>query len=441
MKLEFGNFYVKDICFGDKTFYKNGLLTINKEEALALVNEDEHIISSDIVIAKPGDEIRIIPVKDAFEPRCRIDGGPIFPGVTGELIEAGHGRVHALKNTSVLSVGKHYGGFQDGLIDMSGEGAKHTYYSQLINICLVADTDEDFERYEQQKQNIAINKAAMKLSEYIGNCTKNLEPEEMETFELEPITKRSNEENELPAVALVLLPQSQLEQAAFNERLYGWDTKKMVPTFMHPNTILDGAMISGSFTPSSSKWATYDIQNFPVIKRLYKEHGKTINFAGVIVSNLQIVLEEKERSALFVTQIAKSLGLDGAIIVQAGYGNCDADLIGTIVSLENAGIKTTGIATESPGRDGVSQPKVTLDKKADALVTTGNVSELIELPPMKTVIGELESLGRDGFGGGWADDTVLGPSVRPDGSIIMEENSMFCGDQIVGWSPKIIKEY
>lgn len=97
MKLEFGNFYVKDICFGDKTFYKNGLLTINKEEALALVNEDEHIISSDIVIAKPGDEIRIIPVKDAFEPRCRIDGGPIFPGVTGELIEAGHGRVHALK--------------------------------------------------------------------------------------------------------------------------------------------------------------------------------------------------------------------------------------------------------------------------------------------------------------------------------------------------------
>lgn len=441
MKLEFGNFYVKDIRFGNETAYADGILTINKEEALKVVKEDEHIIDADLVIAKPGDEVRIIPVKDAFEPRCRVAGGPVFPGITGDLLQAGNGRVNALKNTSVLAVGKHWGGFQDGLIDMSGEGAKHTYYSQLINICLVADTDEEFERYEQQKQNIALNMAAMRLSEYIGNCTKDLEAEEIETYELEPVTERSKEVNDLPSIVVVLLPQSQLDQAGFNERVYGWDTKKMVPTFMHPNEILDGAMISGSFTPSSSKWATYDIQNFPVIKRVYKEHGKTLNFLGVIVSNLQIVLEEKERSALFVSQIAKSIGADGAIIVQAGYGNCDADLIGTIVKLEDEGIKTAGIATESPGRDGVSQPKVTLDKKADAIVTTGNVSELIELPPMKIVIGELESLARDGFGGGWADDAKLGPSVRKDGSIIMEDNSMFCGDQIVGWSPKMVKEY
>ena len=441
MKLEFGNFYVKDVRFGNHTSYKEGTLTINKEEALKIVREDEHITEADLVIAKPGDEVRIIPVKDAFEPRYRVDGNALYPGITGEVSPVGDGRVNALKNISVLSVGKHWGGFQDGLIDMCGEGAKHTYYSQLINICLVADTDEEHERYEQQKQNIAINKAAMRLSEYLGSCTKDLVAEEVESFELNPMTKRTKEENELPSVVVVLLPQSQLDQAGFNERVYGWDTKKMLPTLMHPNEILDSAMISGSFTPSSSKWSTYDIQNFPVIKRVYKEHGKTLNFLGVIVSNLQIVLEEKERSALYVKQIAQSIGAEGAIIVQAGYGNCDADLIGTIVTLEDVGIKTAGIATESPGRDGVSQPKVTLDEKANAIVTTGNVSELIELRPMKTVIGELESLGRDGFGGGWADDEKLGPSVREDGSIIMEENSMFCGDQIVGWSPKIIKEY
>ena len=33
----------------------------------------------------------------------------------------------------------------------------------------------------------------MRLAEYIGSCVKDLEPEELETFELEPITKRSNE--------------------------------------------------------------------------------------------------------------------------------------------------------------------------------------------------------------------------------------------------------
>ncbi len=57
---------LKTYALGTKHFIKNGLLTINKEEALALVNEDEHIISSDIVIAKPGDEIRIIPSKRRF---------------------------------------------------------------------------------------------------------------------------------------------------------------------------------------------------------------------------------------------------------------------------------------------------------------------------------------------------------------------------------------
>ena len=76
-----------------------------------------------------------------------------------------------------------------------------------------------------------------------------------------------------------------------------------------------------------------------------------------------------------------------------------------------------------------------------AMVSTGNVSELIELPPMETVLGELEALGRDGNSGGWEGDEVLGPSVRPDGSIIMEDNGLFCGDMIVGWSTKTMKDF
>ena len=104
-------------------------------------------------------------------------------------------------------------------------------------------------------------------------------------------------------------------------------------------------------------------------------------------------------------------------------------------------IKTVGISNECTGRDGQSQPLVTLDEKCDAIVSCGNVSELIELPPMETVLGELQALGRDGLSGGWAADEKLGPSVREDGSIIMENNSMFCGDQVCGWSPKTMKEF
>ncbi len=442
MKLEIGNFQVKDVVFGEETAFKDGVLTINKAEALEMVMEDSHITEADIEIARPGESIRIVPIKEAIEPRVKLNDNTLFPGVTGELSRCGEGRSHALKGCSVLAVGKHWGSFGDGLIDMSGEGAKYTYYSQLINICLVADTDEEFERHEQQKKNHAIRWAAHKLAEFIAEkAVKSLEPENIETFELEPITKRSKEINDLPSVVLVMQPQSQMEEMGYNDLVYGWDLNHFVPTFMHPNEVLDGALISGSFMPCSSKWATYDFQNFPTIKELYNKHGKEINFLGVIMSNLNVALDQKNRSAQFVAQIASSLGADGAIVTEEGYGNPDTDYTACIVALEDVGVKVVGISNECTGRDGASQPLVSMNEKADALVSTGNVSDLIKLPPMDKVIGELESLARDGLSGGWADDEILGSSVKEDGSIIMENNAMFCGDQIVGWSTKTMKEF
>jgi len=441
--LEIGNFYVRDIQFGASTVFENGVLTINKEEVIAFLKDaDEHLTDVDLQVARPGESIRIVPVKEAIEPRTRVGAThSVFPGVTGEVFQVGEGRTHALKGMSVLAVGKHWGSFGDGLIDMAGEGAKLTYFSKLINLCLVADTDEAFERHEQQKKNHAIRWAAHRLAEYIGNTVKEQTPENLEVFELEPVTKRSSEMNALPSVVYVMQPQSQMEEMGYNDLLYGWDLNHFIPTFMHPNEVLDGAVISGSFMPCSSKWSTYDFQNNPTIKRLYDEHGKSLNFLGVIMSNLNVSLEQKRRSAQFVAKMAKLLGADGAVLAEEGYGNPDADFIECFVELENAGVKTVGITNECTGRDGKSQPLVTLDNKANAIVSCGNVSELIELPPMEVVIGELAALGRDGLSGGWAYDEKLGSSVREDGSVILENNSMFCGDQVCGWSPKTMAEF
>lgn len=441
MRLEIGNFYVKDIVFGNELSYEDGILTIEKEAALNYIRQDERITEAELYIAKPGDQIRMCPVKEAIEPRVRPDGRSAFPGYTGDMTRAGEGVTYALKNCSVLVVGRHWGGFQDGIIDMSGEGQKYTLFGQLMNIVLVADTNEEFEKHEQQKKNDALRRAGHKLAEYIANCVKELEPEETEVFDLGAMIKRGEEVEKLPSVVYVMQPQSQMEELGYNDLAYGWDMNRMLPTVMHPNEVLDGAIVSGSFMPVSSKWSTYDFQNCPNIKALYKEHGKTINFLGVIMSNLNVALEQKERAALYVAQIANTLGADGAVVAEEGYGNPDADFVGCIVALEDAGVKTVGISNECTGRDGKSQPLVTLDEKCDAIVSCGNVSELIELPPMETVLGELQALGRDGLSGGWAADEKLGPSVREDGSIIMENNSMFCGDQVCGWSPKTMKEF
>ena len=440
MKLVMNNFEVKEMRFGDTDSYQDGVLTINKEAALEVVKGVKGITTADLRIVKPGDMVRLCPVKEVIECRSRNDGRSVFPGVTGDLKSAGEGELNCLKNCCVTVVGEHWGGFQDGVIDMGGEGAKYTYFSQLKNIVLGADTDEDFEKREQQKKNYALRWAGMLLSEHVGKIVKGMTPGNQEVFDIPAVTKRSAEVNALPSVVLVLQFQSQMENPGYNDLMYGWDTNHMLPTFMSATEILDGAVISGSFMPCSSKWSTYDIQNAPIIKELYEAHGKTINFLGVIASNLNVALEQKERSALFVGNMAKELGADCAIVAEEGYGNPDADFILCLVALEDRGIKTIGLTNECTGRDGASQPLVALDEKATAIVSCGNVSELIELPAME-VIGELQALARDGLSGGWAGDEILGPSVREDGSIIMENNSMFCGDQVLGWSPKTMKEF
>ncbi|MBQ6440629.1 MAG: glycine/sarcosine/betaine reductase component B subunit [Mogibacterium sp.] len=442
MKLKIGNIPVKDVVLGSQDSFENGVLTINKQAAIDYLMElDDHITSLDIVIAHPGDDTRIVPVIETIEPRCRVDGRTLFPGVTDEIVPAGDGELKALKGICVTVVGGTWGSFGDGVIDMGGEGAKHTYWSKLINVCLVGETDEEFERYEQQKMNHALRWAGHRFAEYLGKIAKGIAAEEFEEYEFEPVADRAKKNNGLPNVALVMQPQSQMEALGYNDLWYGWDMNKYLPTFVSPTEVLDGAMISGSFMPASSKWSTYEMQNFPTIKELFAEDGKSLNFVGVIMSMLNVALDQKERAAVMVRNMALNLGVDYAIVTEEGYGNPDADYVRCQVILEDAGIPVVGISNECTGRDGFSQPLVTLDSKLNALVSSGNVSELSDLPACATVIGCLEAMNRDGMSGSWGYDENLGKSARDDGSIIMEDNNWFCGDHISGFSVKTMIEF
>ena len=441
MKLEIGNVNVKDVLLGSENSFKDGILTIDKQGAIDyLKGEDDHITELDIVIAHPGDDTRIVPVIETIEPRVRMDGRCVFPGVTDEVVPAGDGELKAAKGTCVTVVGKEWGSFGDGVIDMGGEGAKHTYWSKLINICLVGDTDEEFERHEQQKCNHALRWAGHRLAEYVGKIIKDVDADETETYVFDPVLKRDEARKDLPNVAIVLQPQSQMEAMGYNDLLYGWDMNHFLPTFLSPTEVFDGCIISGSFMPASSKWSTYEFQNFLLIKELFKHDGIDYNFVGVIMSNLNVALNQKERSAVMVRNIALNLGVDYALVTEEGYGNPDTDYVRCQVILEDAGIPVVGVSNESDGRDGEGQPLVVLNEKLTALVSTGNVGELTELPACKTVIGNLEAMNRDGMSGSWGYDEILGKSARDDGSIIMEDNNWFCGDHISGFSVKTMAE-
>ena len=64
LKLEIGRIYIKDIRLGKETAVKNGVLTVDQDGLIAMLKEDERIKDVKIDIAKPGEKVRIIPVKE-----------------------------------------------------------------------------------------------------------------------------------------------------------------------------------------------------------------------------------------------------------------------------------------------------------------------------------------------------------------------------------------
>ena len=175
---------------------------------------------------------------------------------------------------------------------------------------------------------------------------------------------------------------------------------------------MDGAIVSGNCVSACDKNTTYHHLNNPVVRAMYDKHGKEFNFVGVIITNENVYLADKERSSNWTAKLAEYLGLDGAIVSQEGFGNPDTDLIMNCTKLEGKGVKTVIITDEYAGRDGASQSLADASPAADAVVTGGNANEVIVLPKMDKVIGTLDFV--DIIAGGFDG------SLNEDGSITVE---------------------
>ncbi len=91
--------------------------------------------------------------------------------------------------------------------------------------------------------------------------------------------------------------------------VYGVDAKQIVPTILYPTELMDGAIISGNCVSACDKNTTYHHLNNPVVQDLYKQHGKEINFLGVIITNENVYLADKERSSDWTAKLTEYLGV------------------------------------------------------------------------------------------------------------------------------------
>ena len=407
MKLELGKFEIKDIQFADKSYVENHVLYVNKEEVEALVLEDDKLIGCHLEIAKPGEATRITPVKDVIEPRVKVSGGEIFPGIIGKVSpQVGSGRTHALDGCCVVTVGRIVG-FQEGIIDMTGPGADYTPFSKTLNLVMVCEPVEGIKQHEYEK---AVRFAGFRVAAYIGELARELTPDEIKVYETCGIKEGITQYPNLPRVAYVQMLQSQ--GLLHDTYVYGVDAKKTLPTILSPTEIMDGAIVSGNCVSACDKNPTYVHENNPVVHDLFEEHGKTLNFVCQIITNENVYLADKERSSDWTAKLCKMLDLDGVIVSQEGFGNPDTDLIMNCKKIEAEGIKTVIITDEYAGRDGKSQSLADADVAADAVVTGGNANEVVILPKLDKVIGTLDYVTKIA---GASEDTL-----REDGSLEVE---------------------
>lgn len=363
MRLELGTFPVTDVQFSSRTRWQAGLLEIDEDELLGPVRADPRLASAQLRLVKPGQSVRITRIQDVFEPRIKISGaGSTYPGMCGRPGTAvGDGRTHRLHGMGVVLVGettsRRAGGQRDfSFLDMMGPGAETTPYGKLLNLCIVAEPDKNLSPNEQA---YALESAALSVSDRLAQTTVELEPPELEQFELTEV------DASLPRVVYICAFNSPQHFSgslnAFGTAIYGF-TRQTPPWMLHPNEFLDGAICG------RDSWM---LVNNPSVLNLYRGHGVDVCFAGCIAIRTRWSSQyEKDVTSLQAAKMASMLKAKGAVVTWNAAGNDFLEVIRTVQACENLGIETVLLTPEEhPRIDG--PPVLEPLPEARAVVSVG----------------------------------------------------------------------
>ena len=396
LRLEVLSIPVEELRLGPSTGVSGGALTVSPREIAGLVLEDPRIADVEVDAASPGDDVRIVHCLDAVEPRTKPAGeGAVFPGFLGGMETAGAGRTFRLEGVSVLASSRYPRPFsgllqaREAVVDMSGPASVCSPFSQVRNAVLVyaPAPGVDNEDYDD-----AVRRATLRAARFIAErAVRSLAGDgggggpaggglESAVFDF------SRSDPALPNVVYFYQLQGQGPMA--DTFLYGRPVHDLVPTLIHPNEVMDGAVVSGVHVYALYKNPTYMHQNNPVIWELRARHGRSLNFAGVIINRgHNYTQEDKERSSQWAAKLARMLDADGAVLTAEGGGNSAIDLMLACRYMEQAGIKTVVLSGEGPGADGYGFPLFYTAPEADAVVSVGSEDETVSMPEVGRVIG------------------------------------------------------
>ena len=384
MRLELRWSVVDDLAAGSATRLAGRRLEVDVDGLRALLSADPRLTGIRLDLVHPGERCRIGRVFDVFAPRAKLDGGEDFPGVLGGVARAGQGTTLALDGVAVIATDQQTDNVGTlAVIDMAGPNAELSAFGRTRNLVISAWPTPGAERSDYLA---AVRHAALKAAVYLARTAREAKPDRVEVFELPPSPRVPPELAHLPRVAYVFQIHSHQRPTGVDEGiLYGDPVRRMLPTIVHPNEVLDGAVLRGFMGRSVTTWAT---QNHPMIRALYAAHGRTLWFAGVVVTVAQATEPERVRSAFLAAGlVAHTLGADGAVLTKIGGGAPHVDMAQAASQCEALGVKTTAIV-EDMSTDGSAEGMLLFDLPGvDSLVNVGSSQEPITLPPMDRVVG------------------------------------------------------
>jgi glycine reductase complex component B subunit alpha and beta len=338
-------------------------------------------------VVRDGDPVRITHVLDAVEPRVRPDGRAAFP-VDGT---AGEGRTHRLDGVVVLScldfpAEERPLHEQESVVDLAGPGAELTPFAADTNVVLTFAGrnglgNEELEAWART--------TTLAVAEDLARPTLDAVPDDVECFELRPVDER------LPSIA-ALMQLSDLGPLYY-QYLYGVPVGRAgLPRSVDPAELLDGAVTSGEYHWAGLRNPTIVFQRNALVRTLYREHGRRLRFAGlVLMRGYEQTADDKQRAATAAAEAASALGADGAVITTDAGGNSHTDVMLTVRACEQAGVRTTAIVAEMADPGSTSSGLTDWVAEADSIVSAGNAEELVPA---------------------WTPDRVLGGDTLLDGT-------------------------
>src|SRR6266852_3780415 len=384
MRLELRWSVVDEVVAGSATRLAGKRLEIDLDALRALLSADARLTGIRLDLAHPGERCRIGRVFDVIAPRAKLDGGADFPGVVGPVAKVGHGRTLALAGVAVVATDQQTASVGTlAVIDMAGPNAALSAFGRTHNLVISAWPAPGTGRSDYLA---AVRLAALKTAVCLARTAREAEPDRVEVFELPPSPRVPAELAHLPRVAYVFQIHSHQRPTGLDEGiLYGDPVRRMLPTIVHPNEVLDGAVLRGFMGRSVTTWAT---QHHPMIRALYAQHGRTLWFAGVVVTVAHATEPERVRSAFLTAGlVAHTLGADGAILTKIGGGAPHVDMAQAAAHCEALGVKTT-VLVEDMSTDGSAEGMLLFDfPGVDALVNVGSSQEPLTLPVMDRVVG------------------------------------------------------